>query len=112
MRNENPSQSQADVTAPTAPRSEPIIIRTAVRAGGGREQHSQALQIRTRVRAGFQPGELQQHSQALEVRTRVRAGFLPGERNQHSQALEVRTRVRAGLDGVILNHSQAVAQAG
>jgi hypothetical protein len=49
----------------------------------------------------------QQQSQALTVRTKVRAGGLA---TNHTEAIAVRTKVRAG--GLTQNHSQAVAQIG
>ena len=101
------TQTDSNMSTGNAHMVRALKVRTAVKAGGARLNHSDAtgLRVRTSVKAG---GTKLQHSEAkgLKVRTPIKVGG-PSIVFQHSEAkvLRVRSSVKAG--GRSLNHSEA-----
>ena len=61
-------------------------MKRNVRAGGDRNQHNEALAVRSNVRAGI-GGSGDNHNEALAVKSSVRAG---GERPQHNETFSAK----------------------
>lgn len=80
-----------------------MTIRTQLRAGangkGQNLNHSEALQVRTALRAGGL--NLGNHNEALKVRTALKAG---GVNLNHNEALRVRSALKAGK--LTANHNE------
>jgi hypothetical protein len=72
-----------------------MTIKTQLKAGGlSSNNHNEALQVRTALKAG---GKSLNHNEALQVRTSLKAG---GKTDQHNEALRVRSTIKAGgVDG-------------
>ena len=89
---------ETDRRPPVPP--EGLSTRTSITAGIRIANHTEALAVRSAVKAGGI--RILNHSTALTVRTGLPAG---GFHTQHSEALTVRSALRA--DRVASDHSQA-----
>jgi hypothetical protein len=80
--------------------NEALQVRTALKAGGTpRPQHSETLQVRSGLKAGI----MQNHNETLKVRSGLRVGRVA---YNHNETLHVRSALRAGR--IFTNHNETL----